>query len=352
MSYRPARPSRRLVALTAVGAAATMALTVSAPSAVAGRPSAPAAPVASDRGQAGAAGSPRYQIPGVDTPVDTSRATRAAARAFQAYFTDKSRPSVDGVMSHFRREPLAYGDATLGVIFDWPGLRQVFASVMPLWERNGAKSYPLRIVGDDTSAVVQFVDTAGSFGPNEIRVTGVVNFSHGKIVRWVDYWDGRYVGLDVLAGLRTTPVSQFPTDWKESIAGQTADGRVRTVAARLDRALGRGDADDLTRLFAPDATFEDVTAHVTLAGPLTIGRYLHRATGLLPYTGPGTRVSHVVGSRQGGAYEWTAGGDVPRGVTVLELDRQGRISRLTAVWDGSLVGTDRLAALSRLAIES
>ena len=61
---------------------------------------------------------------------------------------------------------------------------------------------------------------------------------------------------------------------------------------------------------------------------------------------------HVVGSAVGGGYEWTAtGGAVPRGVTALELDRWGKITRMTAMWDGSLVDDATLTALTQGAIE-
>lgn len=56
---------------------------------------------------------------------------------------------------------------------------------MPTWPA-WAKSYPTRIIGDATSAVVFFTNTPGLFGPSEMRTIGVVNLQHGKIVRWVD----------------------------------------------------------------------------------------------------------------------------------------------------------------------
>jgi hypothetical protein len=42
---------------------------------------------------------------------------------------------------------------------------------------------------------------------------------------------------------------------------------------------------------------------------------------------------------------------VPRGFTALELDSHGRITRLTAVWDGTLVDDQTLVTMAGKAIE-
>jgi hypothetical protein len=73
-------------------------------------------------------------------------------------------------------------------------------------------------------------------------------------------------------------------------------------------------------LFAPDATFTDLTAHLRITGPRRITTSLAAAQGTLPCMGSGVAVRHVVGSDAGGGYEWKANGVVPRGVNVLQLD--------------------------------
>ena len=63
----------------------------------------------------------------------------------------------------------------------------------------------------------------------------------------------------------------------------------------------------------------------------------------------------VLGNAQGGGYEWQTGGSVPNGITALEWDRTGLITRLTAVWDGSQMGDQEdqeIQALASLSIES
>jgi hypothetical protein len=62
-----------------------------------------------------------------------------------------------------------------------------------LWIKDGSPSglsYPTRISGDMHSAVVAFTDTPELFG-GEIRILAAIDFKDGKVVRWIDYWDGR-----------------------------------------------------------------------------------------------------------------------------------------------------------------
>jgi ketosteroid isomerase-like protein len=294
---------------------------------------------------------PVGQVPGVATAIDTSHATPEVTRLLSGLFRDKTRADVEATMSHFSRQQLAYLDGTLGLSFlGWQALHDLFAYVMPNWGPQ-VKSYPVRILGDATSALVFFVDTPGAFGPSEIRAAGVINFTGGKITREVDYWDGRHFGRANLKGLQLPP-DKFPTDFRESTVGETASPVIRDVARRLNQALAQGDTQAATDLFADDAVLEDVPAHVQLLGPAAIGGYLHRAPHLLAYTGTGVAVRHVVGSASGGGYEWRSEGIVPRGATALELDREQRITRLTAIWDGSLLGDQDIADLQRPSIES
>jgi hypothetical protein len=89
----------------------------------------------------------------------------------------------------------------------------------------------------------------------------------------------------------------------------------------------------------------------TLVGQQAIGGVLDRAAALLPY-GPGTSVRHVVGTAQGGAYEWkNPGAVVPNGIIALQLDTQARISGLTTTWDGSLVCDQALTTTLQTTIE-
>lgn len=104
-----------------------------------------------------------------------------------------------------------------------------------------------------------------------------------------------------------------------------------------------------------------MTTRTVITGRAAIGRYLQRALAKLPY-GPGSEVLHVLGSEQGGGYEWVTNSDaVPSGVTALQLDRVGdyahptarsyKITRLTTIWDGSLVDDAALRSLTALSLE-
>ncbi|MGW6930573.1 hypothetical protein ACWGE0_10950 [Lentzea sp. NPDC054927] len=292
------------------------------------------------------------QVPGITTVIDTSHATHDVAVRFSEYFRTKSAKNVEGLMTFFAKQPMNYIDAILGwPFYSWQELHDLFAKYMPEWPKDGTSS-PVRILGDSTSAVVFFTNSVNLFGPSEMRAAGVVNFNReGRITRWVDYWDGRHFGTDNLNRSRL-PADQFPEDFKESTVGETASSTIRRVAGRLNTALRNGDGPAAAALFASDAVFEDVTAHLQIVGPRSIGAYVTSAAGVLPYLGNDVAVRHVVGSSAGGGYEWTAAGKaVPRGLNALELDSHGKITRLTAVWDGTLVTDQSLISLAQKAIE-
>lgn len=291
------------------------------------------------------------QDPVMRTAVDTSHATSAVAKRLVRYFRRKSARDLEGTMAFFAQQSSTYIDATLGWQLDsWSELYDFFATYMPNWPQDSA-SYPVRILGDARSAVVFFTDTAGLFGPSELRLAGAVDFEQGLIARQVDYWDGRHFGLDNLASLQL-PADQFPEDFRESTVGGSSSAVMRRVVRHLAGALRQADSAAAAKLFAPDAVFEDVPSHISISGPKSIGEYLRAASGLLPYAGVGTAVRHVLGNDVGGGYEFMAAdGPVPRGIVGLELDSLQRISRLTALWDGSLVSDDALLSLAAQAVE-
>ncbi|TQS45110.1 nuclear transport factor 2 family protein [Cryptosporangium phraense] len=305
--------------------------------------------------QAADAPAPAKQVSRPDTAavypdvVETSHASKGAADFLRSFFTAKSQHKVDATASHFNKQQAAYYDATLG----WPAesydaVRKIFADAMPNWPKE-AKSYPTRIIGDTRSAVVLFTDTPELFG-GEVRAIGVLDFENGKITRWVDYWDSRNFGSEAAAKLRT-PAAAFPQSLGENKVSGHASAAVDRAARKLNDALSRKDAKAAAALFSDDATFEDMALRTNIQGRSAIGRYLQRALPDLPY-GPGATVRHVVGSNQGGGYEWKADGKaVPRGATALELDAQGKITRLTAVWDGSLLSDQVMSSLAARSID-
>ena len=76
------------------------------------------------------------------------------------------------------------------------------------------------------------------------------------------------------------------------------------------------------------------------------GGYLSRILGDAPY-GRSSRLRHVVGGQGGGGFEWSAGPDADglAGITALEIDADGLITKITSVYDSRQLEPDRKAAL-------
>ncbi|MFF5521834.1 nuclear transport factor 2 family protein [Streptomyces coeruleorubidus] len=274
--------------------------------------------------------------------------TTEAAAVIGDYFTAKTRRDLDAWMDFFHPDHVSYFDATLGGgMADVPraGLRGVMAPVVAAWA-EGAKSYPLRVLGNTDSAIVVFLDTPEMFGA-ELRIMASITFEDGKIVRQVDYWDGR---RSAALNLRDQ-AAPYPDGLGLETARANADPVIDKVARKLGSSLAVGDAAGAEALFSVDAVFEDMTTRTLLHGRSAIGRYLRRALPELPY-GLGAAVVHVLGSARGGGYEWvTDGRSVPNGITALELDQAHEITRLTALWDGSRLDDSAMRSLAVLSLE-
>ncbi|TDT97525.1 hypothetical protein EDD99_5672 [Streptomyces sp. 846.5] len=278
--------------------------------------------------------------------TDTSHCTPQIAALFRGVFTAKSTHDAADFMSYFSSTDTVYIDACLGVAMTgWQALNDFFTSFFASVPA-GAISYPLRIVGGARSAAVEFVDTPAFFG-QEIRALSTVTFdSNRRITRWVDYWDGRS------SLIQNTITGTYPADFSDS--EQNADPAVVRVARALQAAFGAGDASRAVALMSDDVVHEDMAAHTRIRGALQAQRYYTRALRQLPY-GPGATLVHAGGSRQGGGYEWSASPDAApmrRGHTCIELDETGRISRLTAVYDSSLLTHTAYQSLVGLAAEA
>lgn len=242
-----------------------------------------------------------------------------------------------------------YTDAVLGWPFDgYASINGLFAKYMPNWPATGI-SYPLRVLGGPQSAIVEFINTKELFG-SELHVFGVVDFKAGKIVRWVDYWDGTTFSPDAYQRMRT-PIPKFPRDFKEHLVGENASQRVITVATALQKALSESDSTTAAALFSEQAVFEDRTLHSEVFGRTAISRYLSRVLAAAPY-GTGSKLRHVVGGDSGGGFEWIGGAGAQNlaGVAALELDRTGKIVRFSAIYDGRQVPHDVQVNLATLSL--
>jgi hypothetical protein len=285
--------------------------------------------------------------------VDESHSSAEARKLFSGFFTAKSSRDAAGLNAYFSKDRIIYIDATLGRDFrTYPVVSSAFADLMPHWPES-ARSYPTRIVGDTRSAMVAFTDTPELFG-GEIRILAAVDFKDGKIVRWVDYWDGRNFGVSKANQLRV-PEAQYPPDLGESATPESAASVIRTTARKLNQALTLGKPSEAAALFSYDGLFEDMTLHSQIQGAPAIKRFLDRAVSKLPYGGGSSAPLHTVGSEQGGAYEWRPSNAyrpaLKGGIVGLEIDRQGKITRFTTVWDGSTVDDGRMTELVQLLID-
>jgi hypothetical protein len=281
--------------------------------------------------------------------VDTSHATPEAASFFKSYFTAKSEHKPLPTTDHFSEAHLTYIDAALG----WPfynkkGMTEIFEQFMPKWPPAGL-SYPTRISGDTHSAVVAFTDTPELFG-GEIRILAAIDFKDGKIVRWIDYWDGRSFGAETAAKMRT-PADKFPTNFDYDVASEGASAKIKDVSQKLAAAFASGDAQAADALFSPDAVYLDRALRARVLGKLAIGKYLSRVLATAP-CGKGAKLVHVVGSDQGGGYEWTnADSSVKRGIVAIDLNSAGQIERLDTTWDNGVMSDADLQALVLQSIE-
>ena len=286
------------------------------------------------------------QLPHPSGVTDTSHCTREVAAVFRDILTAKSKHDDAGFLSHFSRANTVYIDACLGVkMTGWQALNDFFTPFLASLPAD-AISYPLRIVGDTHSTAIEFVDTPAFFG-QEIRALSTVTFDNNhRITRWVDYWDGRS------SLIRNTVADSYPADFGDS--EQNADPAVVRATRALQTAFAAGDAAGAVALMSYDVVHEDMATHTRVRGTIQAQRYYTRALRQLPY-GPGATLVHAEGSRQGGGYEWSAAPDAApmrRGHTCVELDRTGRISRLTAVYDSSLLTDAAYHSLVGLAAEA
>jgi hypothetical protein len=281
--------------------------------------------------------------------VNVSHATPPVATFFKSYFTAKSEHKKAQTTDHFSEAHLTYIDAALG----WPfynkkGMTEMFEQYMPKWPPTGL-SYPTRISGDMHSAVVAFTDTPELFG-GEIRILAAIDFKDGKVVRWIDYWDGRSFGAETAAKMRTPP-DKFPTNFDYEVASEGASAKIKDVSQKLAAAFAAGDAAAAAALFSYDAAYLDRALRVRILGKEAIGKYLSHVLGSIPY-GKGAKLMHVVGSDQGGGFEWmNEGSAVKRGIVAIDLNGAGQIERLDTTWDNSVMSDADLQALVLRSIE-
>jgi ketosteroid isomerase-like protein len=274
------------------------------------------------------------------TTPDSSHAAADTTAFFDRFFAAKNSHVVADTMDYFSPDVLTYTDSTLGWPLDgFAAIEAAFARYMPNWPSTGL-SYPTRILGGPGSALVAVTDTPELFG-GELRMLGAVDFKNGKIVRWVDYWDSQSFD-DALYTQFKTPPEHFPTSFKEDNLPISAAVEIVAVATRLQTLLAAGDAAGAASLFGYDVVVEDMALHTQLQGRSMAQRYFATSLDHAPY-GTGSTLRHIVGGARGGGFEWiaAAGQGVAGGITALELETSGLISRVTTVYDGRLLAAEQ-----------
>lgn len=263
---------------------------------------------------------------------------------FETFFETKTSADVEGTMAFFSPDLVSYIDATLGWDFDsYDALKGAFEQYMPNWSPP-ARSYATGVLANETSALVHMTDTPELFG-GELRILAAIDFAEGKIIRWVDYWDSSAFDDALYAQFRT-PAEDFPTDLKDGQLATQAAPELVAVATAVQGAFGAGNATAAGDLMHTDVVLEDMSLRTQVIGRIEATAYLGRILDDVPY-GRSSRLRHVVGGREGGGFEWTAGPGAGSlaGITALELDAAGLITRLTSVYDSRQLEPDRKAAL-------
>lgn len=280
--------------------------------------------------------------------VQTSHASREAVSFFTDYFVAKSSDDGPGWAETFNREQAAYYDATLGLTIglNYSQLLTNFDAYAAKWRKTAptGRSYPLRVLGDTVGgAIVHFVETPPVFGA-EIRVLASFDFLNGTIRRQIDNWNGR--GNIVKGSFQVDSTYPYPFGAKIQ---ELAAPEMQAISQNLNAALSSGNASAAAAMFSYNAIWEDYTLSTRIEGQIGIKAYLQRALSSLPY-GPGTELYHVLGSATGGGYEWRPqNSPVLFGITALEVNQCGNITRFTTVWDGSTVNLTTIQGLAELA---
>lgn len=283
------------------------------------------------------------------TPTSRVGQRSPLADTFETFFGIKTSADVEGTMAFFSPDMVAYIDATLGWDLDsYDTLKALFEQYMPTWEPP-ARSYSTAVFSNETSALLHMVDTPELFG-GELRILAAVDFADGRIIRWVDYWDASSYDGDLYAQYRA-PDDSFPRDLKDLDVPTQAASELVEVSTALQQRFAAGDASATASLLHTDVVLEDRSLRACVLGRIEVIRYLGRVLADVPY-GRDSQLRHIVGGVHGGGYEWTAGShaDGLVGITALELDADGLITKLTSVYDSRQLHSEHKSALVAAAV--
>jgi len=214
--------------------------------------------------------------------------------------------------------------------------------------------------------VAECANLPGGVFADGCDLMGLMEFTHGRIVRISDYWDSRQLGAGTAAMHPNGEPRRSDGCAVTAAAGGThASPEMLDFARRFHDALAQGGAPAVMKFFTEDALlihpllnrgpggYELFNRGTQLLGKAAIERFLSAAQALLPDAANSTVVT-VVGGRTGGGVEWKAGGryarqglrrDGIRGATAFDLF-DGRIARMSVKFDTMQMTEDQRAAIT------
>ena len=270
-----------------------------------------------------------------------------------SYFAFKSGKDAEGIMNFWSPKVETYTDAVLGwANYGFENLHAAFKAAMPQFGEG--LSYPTFIAGNvkegNGSFLIAFINTPEIVG-NETRIVATVDIRDGKIVRWIDYWDSIDFNDDLYKKIRQSE-DKFPDDYKEGVFGVNASPLIINTATGVQAAIAAADAAKAITFFDDDCVLEDTSLRVQIIGKAPIKRYFDRTLTELPL-GKNSRLRHIVGGNAGGGFEWYGAPQtaVKNGVTALELNGEGKITRFTTVYDGRQLGEEKRKSLVYLSTQ-
>jgi limonene-1,2-epoxide hydrolase len=264
------------------------------------------------------------------------RATHANTEAvdFVSRFLAAKRASdLDAILAFISPDAAVFADVPLGwELGGHRALQAAWGRHIPSWgPGNFSLDCVLGEIRDGWGSVMLGLTNTPSAFRAHMQVLSAVDVRDGKITHWTDYWDGACFDVDLYDRLRS-PRPRRPQAIRSGDC--CSNRRIGEVTGRLVDLLSRGEAQDASSLFGPDACYEDRGLHTRLRGRGVIGGYLSRVVGALPL-GRRVRLGHVVGGDLGGGFEWVASADSPVniGAAALMLGSDGLISRPSIVYD-------------------
>jgi hypothetical protein len=135
----------------------------------------------------------RGRLPYPAGVTDTSHCTPEVAEIFRGFYSAKSEHDAPRLMSYFSKKSAYYIDASSGSLWpSWDALNALFTPFFASGLPADALSYPLRIVGDASSAMVEF--EAG-------RITCIELDESGQISRLTAIYDSSLISYQAYLSL-------------------------------------------------------------------------------------------------------------------------------------------------------